>query len=447
MKILHPLPLLLALLVARAEARDFLADLVFANGDRIEDLSGVGYENGHLVLEGDEVIAEAAKVRLDRVFELRLPPGALPPVEAEHVARLQLTNDDTIPGQLSSINANHVTLDTWFGGEMRIKRSMSGSLQITRSNPAIYVGPDSLEHWTVINNQDAWALRQHQLVSENGGSIARKIKLPDQCRITFDLAWRQSLEWRLLLFSNDGTTDRPENCYDVIFQRRFAYVRKRWMSPKSGGTRTVGRPATIPELSRINEARLEFFIDRRAGEFALYVDDRPVQLWVDEDPETGAFGEWIHLISVGQPLRISKMRAATWDGNLPDEVSPESRLTDEDLVINDVGPNEDGSLVVKTGDGEIEVPRDHGLTIGLSDIESPDYEEPIRRSNDVRAWLRGGGHITFQLRAFDGRSVTGYSQAFGEIKCDLRAFSHLDFNIYNEDRDSVRSKIEWDADE
>ncbi len=59
---------------------------------------------------------------------------------------------------------------------------------------------------------------------------------------------------------------------------------------------------------------------------------------------------------------------------------------------------------------------------------------------DVRAWWHDGGHVTFQLKAIDGNSVTGYSQSFGEQKFDLNAFSRIEFNIYNEELNQMR---EW----
>ena len=68
-----------------------------------------------------------------------------------------------------------------------------------------------------------------------------------------------------------------------------------------------------------------------------------------------------------------------------------------------------------------------------------DYEEPVRKKGDVRAWLADGGRLTFRLNSFGKGSLNGTCQTFGSAKFNLDSFSFLEFNIYDEDLIRLRS--------
>ncbi len=76
-------------------------------------------------------------------------------------------------------------------------------------------------------------------------------------------------------------------------------------------------------------------------------------------------------------------------------------------------------------------------------LATGEYEEPIRKKGDVRAWLREGGRLTFRLDSFGADSIKGYSQTFGDAEFKLNAFSRLEFNIYNEEFESMRGADNW----
>lgn len=406
MKMLRSLPLLLALLVEPVVADEIVGELSFISGNRLGGLSGLTYKDGHFVLPKGAALDETTEVSIDRVSDLWLGGGISPEVESNHVALLDLTNGDELRGQLEKLDGDHVTLETWYGGTLRIKRSMCRSLKVQRLEPALYVGPDALEDWTTIEGEEAWSLHDQQLISKSHGSIGREIALPERCRIGFNVRWESVLNLRVLLFSTGGDPAVRRNGFEVIVQRRFAYLRKHWMSGDDGGSDNIGKPCAIREFVEQQQAHVELFIDRKAGTFALYVDGRQVRVWKDENPQAGDFGNWIHFIADDPSLRIFRIRAASWNGELPEA--------------------DDSTHAVK-----------------LSSEGSPDFEEPIRRKRDVRAWLRDGGHITFEIRSLDETTLTGFSQAFGERKFDLNAFSRIEFNIYDENRDSWRGGRKW----
>jgi hypothetical protein len=427
--------------------------LTFTNEDRLSGSPGHINDDGHLIWKAHDSLEEPVRVRLDRILDLRLEDGGPREDSAGHQALLSLTNGDTVRGQLSGLDEEYVTLDTTYGGRLKIKRSMASSLEIVRSEKALYTGPDSLENWTVSGVDGAWGFHNGELIARKGTGIARRIKMPDLAHLSFDLAWRNSLRFRMLLFSDSPDTTQPDNCYDLVCQRRFVYMRKRWMTPRSGGSRIIGQSANIRELAESEKVRADFYIDRKTGNIAFYVDGQQAQVWSDQDPDDGAFGDWLHFISEdGYPLRISRMRVAAWNGNLPENTGLEAddenlaeegqqlRLQNGDVVIGKVGDIKDGTLAIQTKHAEISIPIDRMRTVNLS---GGDYEEPKRMKGDIRGMLREGGRLTFRLDSFRDGQLSGFSQTFGDAIFAAEAFSRLEFNIYDEELEAKRAGPEW----
>ena len=425
--------------------------LTFANEDKISGSPEGIDENGNLRWNA-EFLHQPIPVKPSSLLEMRLEGGSAAKVTEDHQALLLLTNGDTLRGQLDALDDEHVTLRTWYGGPLKIRRTMASDLEIQRANQTLYSGPEDFDSWIIEGEKDAWSLNGGSLSSNKGASIAREIKTPDRCRIQFDLAWRNSLRFRVLLLSDEGSNTQPDNCYDLVCQRRFVYLRKRWVEGGAGGSKIVGQ-ANIPELAEKENVRFEFYIDRKEGTIALYVDGRQAQVWTDEDPKAGTFGNWLHFISEDfYKVKVSRIRASPWKGELPDtvelEADPEEdelegqkiRLQNGDTVIGTVGLIKDGVLAVETPFCKMNIPVDRMRTI---DLTEGDYEEPIRKKGDVRGWLREGGRITFRLDAFSKDTLKGYSQTFGNVEFKLSAFSRLEFNIYNEEFEALRGGNNW----
>jgi hypothetical protein len=448
--------LLLPVLAVAQEEDSTPADqsgiLKFTNGDRLSgEPEGIDGE-GNLRWQAG-FLHQPIPVVPSSILEMRLQGDGGPAEDVGHHARLTLTNGDVLRGQLDALDDEYVTLKTWYGGALKIRRTMAADLEIQRAARTIYSGPEDFESWVIDGERDAWRLNSGALAASKGGSIAREIETPERCRIAFDLAWRSTLRFRVLMFSDDGETAQPENCYDLVCQRRFVYLRKKWVKGHNSGSTIVGQ-ANIAALSEKTKVRFEFYIDRSTGEIALYIDGVQAHIWNDPKPKEGSFGNWLHFVAEEfYPIRISRIHISPWKGDLPEnEVAAEEteledeegqliRLQNGDVVVGEVGEIEKGMLDIKTEFCDIKIPVDRMSKIDLS---SGEYEEPIRKKGDVRAWLRDGGMITFRLDSFDEDTLKGYSQTFGDAEFKLSAFSRLEFNIYDEELETLRGgAVNW----
>lgn len=388
---------------------------------------------------------------LSAMVEMRLPGKTAPERPDVYQARVRLTNGDLLLGPLTGLSETHLEIDTWHAGVLRLKRTMVSDLEIVAPSEAIYVGPTDFESWVKTPDKGAWKMEGGALVSSAGAIVARKVELPAKCRISFDLGWSGSLRCRVLFFSDKGATAQPDNCYDVVCQRRFIYLRKRWLTGESGGSRIVGQ-GTIPALAENEEAQLDFYFDRDAGTIGLYVNREKVMVWTDQEPKVGAFGNWFHLISEDfYPLRVSRIRMSEWNGELPADVVPAEeapnwkgtedgvQLQDGTLLSGELRAIREGVFRIHSDGQEKDVPI---AKIRAIKFGSGGYEEPRRKKGDIRAWTPDGGRITFRLDAFGPEILKGHSGIFGDAEFQRAAFSRLDFNLYDEALEELRDQRE-----
>ncbi|HEY8961516.1 MAG TPA: hypothetical protein VIM57_04860 [Luteolibacter sp.] len=402
---------------------------------------------------------------LDQVLDVTLP-AELPELKADHDAILTLTNGDILRGQLSSVTDQTIELDTWYGGRLTIKRPMVASLKITGRPKLYYRGPDSLDGWeqTTTGDRKAWQYENRSFRSNASGGLGRDLHLPDQCRISFDLAWRSSLRLRLMIFSDNAATDSPQNTYELGWQRRYAEMRKRTGGNNRSAWPILGQ-AHVPESAQNEKAHIDLYCDRAKGLFNFVVDGRSIALWNDPDPKQALTGGCLHFISEdSSPLRISRLEVSGWNGvveNLPEdedlnaqeqrelEAKTEAeaektgglmKLRNGDVLAGDVLAIRNGVMKVKTSFGEINLPVSRLRTIALKPSE---YDEAKWNRGDIRGWLPDGGRVTFRLDEATGKTLTGFSQNFGSATFKADAFNKLEFNIYNSEFEAGRKDSEW----
>lgn len=273
------------------------------------------------------------------------------------------------------------------GDDPRKSSSREGSS--VRRGP-VYAGPRSLAEWTPRREaatdrameRERWAFREGTLYSSEGGAIAREIPLPATCRIAFRVRWEEQFRFRLLLFCGESEI-QPDNCYDLVIQRQFAYLRKRWMTRESGGSRIIGQ-ANVHSLNDAQEALIELLISRDDGSIVLFVNGKREAEWVDGEQEKGQFGDWIQFAAEeGFPLEIAEITADGWDGVYPDTGDPQSSFFEPDSARI--------AALTPQGSGFRERSRSAARTSSCRSCAATSWLEGLVRNCDARCGPETGG--------------------------------------------------------
>ena len=387
--------------------------------------------------------------------------------KVSHEATVTLTNGDLLRGQLVSVADDAVELDTWVAGRMKLNRLMVAEIRISERPETIYRGPTGLEGWTQSGDKPAWTYQNSEFKAEATGSIAKDVKLPDECSVAFNASWRGSLGLELDLFSNDLATDRPTSGYAMSFRQRSISLRR------CKNQQNLGNAPNASSLQENEKARIEVRASLKSGKICVLVDDHLIKVWTDPNVVRNEVGRGIHFVSLtSSPVQISHIEITAWDGEVGQVSDPQvaaglippgmlgeqdsdeiqqpppvekpkpgrMELRNGDNLAGEVVSIVDGVITVKTPFREVKLPIQMLRSIAL---KTRNLERCKRENGDVRGWLADGSSVVFRLDDVKGGNLTGYSQNFGTATFKLSAFSRIEFNIYDPKLEEVRVANGW----
>ena len=405
------------------------------------------------------------KVTLDtkRLIELSLYGESSPP-ESDHYAIATIKHhynskrQDTIRGRLVNLNDESITLDTWYAGELTLRRSMVTALDVYPQSPSFYDGPNGLDGWVSSGGdvEENWNFADRSLISKSRDGIAREVQLPDRSMISCQVEWKSTASFQIMFLSTRSDTNYLRNGYSLNV-RRSSSVQLSRIGPDNAPTSFFN--TTTTQLKDRQKATFKIYLDRRKeGVSAIFLENKLLGTWTDQD-DTKGLGNWLHFVpqNSSYPIKVSQISITQWDGNLPIKMDEKNKSATEELfqdlegqtillangdsIRGNIDKIEEGKLYLKTSLGDIDLPVRRMSSVSLGDAETK--AQPIMRGGDVRAWFREGGFITMDLHSFDGKSLLGSSQVFDNATFDASAFSKIEFNIWNSDLDRFGSDFEW----
>lgn len=434
----------------------------FANG---EQLSGNAVAlNLQTLTWQSELLKENANFKLDQIKDLELPSKLdLQSVkEASHEAVLQLSNGDTVKGQLTGLNEKEIHLKTWYAGDLVFRRINVKAITISRASKVIYSGPAGLDDWKMIG-ENSWEFANNEFVSKTDGGIARDFDFTDDVQISYDLSWKGMLKSKVIFFSSDLTTTQPQSGYELTFQGSLVGLRR-----LSDNSRL--RVTSYPRRSIPNEkVRINLRISRNSNQIMLFMNDSLHSTWKDEDMEDTKGKGLIFDSDNDYTLKLSNILISEWDGHVDEEIAdeddfgnpgfngdprfnnlhfrrqmpaepvkpkelPEGRmlLANGDTLEGVVLGVENEIIKVKTPYTDVKFPIHRIRNIALN--KTADLETPRKHKGDVRALLADGSTLVFRLDNVKDGKLIGFSQNFGSAEFLQSAFQRIEFNYHFRDK-------------
>jgi hypothetical protein len=401
---------------------------------------------------------------LKNVLDVTLAAAPQKP-SASHFATVELTNGDSLCGQLVAVSDELVELKTWYAGLMKIRRVMVSSIRIDEAKELIYQGPESLAGWIQgESDPPLWDFKDAALTTNANGVIARELPLPDEFVLTFDLDWREMLGLKVLFFSDNVKSDSPSNGYELTLQGRSASLRN------CQSRRPLGRGTNGLDFKDGNKARVEIRASIKTGKVILLIDHAVVASWLDPDFAANKIGRCVGFVNLNSSAtKISHITLARWDGFVegpqgelaaqenrpfgieegpgePPAAAPkapkESRiiLRNGDSLVGDVISIAEQLITIRTPLKEVRIPI--GMLRNLV-LKPASLERCKRENGDVRAWFADGSSVVFTLRTVGEGTLAGTNQNFGAAEFKTAAFNRLEFNIYDSDFEALRSTAGW----
>ena len=408
-------------------------------------------EDRLMFLDGDRLRGELLGIRAGGPCLAWRHPGVAAPIEFDlkgiesvllrlrdtqpapaTAALIELTNGDTLAGDIRSLDAETLALATPYAGVLRIQRPMIRAFAPTSSGGGlIYEGPGDAAGWVSPSGRGpGWDFKDGSMTSRQPMPIGRKLEnLTEAVRLEFEVLWQNQLYMNIAVLADDLRNPRGGYNFDLN-QERVNLVRR---NPNGGG-QSLGY-GEFSALQNKNRGRIAILVDRASGLVAIEIEGTIVKQWTDAQAAQMKGDGLLFMPQSGNRITIRALRVTRWNGKLPAGPGKTAEEREKDLVTFSNGDTLSGTLDA-IRDGQAQIKTDYAvMPVPLERIESVLLSTAAagrarRMRSDVRAHFRAGGTLTFQLTELADGKLKGSSENFGEIAVPLSVFSRLDFNLY-----------------
>lgn len=376
-------------------------------------------------------------------------PGTINP-SPRNLTIIHLTNGDSIPGEIITLDQKSVTFNPICSGIINIPRVMIKEISHSLFGKEIYSGPNDSDNWS-----EKYQDKTKSVKIENGVMTLpsktwalNNVNLPPTCRISFEiLSPNNNTHLQFFYF-----TEKGDQGYYI--SQTGTYFDMERMT-ENAGSETLDSF----ELSNLNTKKLELtlLVDKKKKHIILMCNGKIIKDVTDDFGPFAGKGQSIAFYNMGRnPLNLAGISVTEWDGSapVPGETSMALKTKDKINFINKDKSSgtlksiHKGIIEFSTEFGEIKVPFDRIKNIFLA---SENQQLARRNKNDIQAFLHNGGRITFNLDKMTDKIISGNSENFGIGSFNIGSFEQIKFNIYQKRASapitSVSEEIEIEEEE
>lgn len=488
--------------VAGLSAADTPDLLRFTNGDQLHG-AFLGIKDGPQAVWRRDDVGGPVEFKTTGIRHVVLH-GGRPLKSLGSLSHAGLNSGDRVPGTITGIDDDHVTLETTYAGVLKIPRNQVSMLA---PNPlggrVYYYGPFADDDWRMTHPafpdglpeapaKDAdtddgdqpgrWVFSGSAWYWQNkkaGTALIHEKGMPDRAVLRFDLAWKNRLSIAIGFHSDfkrpkpkdeddkkankirgfipGDTSDLPHvfgNSY--VLQMYSSYLMLYRTSVSDDGKGSLERVQVNSNNLRLGEsgrAAVEIRSNRLTGAISLFVNDEFVAQWSESaaarDGEGFAGkGEGFGFVVHGDetPVRISDVVVSEWNG-MPDSARS-MQVEDQDVVLMSNGTDRFAGKVGGLDEqGRILFSGKHGsFQFPLQDVAEIRFararlaEAPETPADNVIVRFSPIGSVSGKPVSGDGGTLGIVNPVLGGMTLSLDPAVMLDFNSSNQIID------DWNAD-
>lgn len=366
-----------------------------------------------------------------------------------------------IKGSLAGISDTHITLNTWYGGQIAVSKEFIHNMDISSKGQTLFKGPGKLKDWHNNLHTNHWKEDAGGFTTKQGGNISRELELPSALHMSFDLEWRDGLNLSIFLYGDKAKTSYPQTRYELRTQLYQPIRINKYLAGRYQGFNQQHQDHNDPgvrEISRIfsqkeGKARYDIYLNPKRGTHLVFINGIKFLEVTEPQPDPKQLGKAVHLMSrKGANIRISDMEIKKWTGSLPnkDDINALKELEGEgqrillkngDILIGEIQSIKDGLMTIKTEDATFPIPVVNMRKIDMG--ESKVKREPMQEAADIKAWFHDGGWVILKPISLNNGKLKAFHQAWGDCDFDINVFKKIEFNLDNKKYNRTRNQDKW----
>ncbi len=359
------------------------------------------------------------------------PTGQHP---GQHQLLVTMHRGDTYVGQIQSLSADDITLQTQWAGTITIQRQLVSKIKPLHTTPNLLTDLDTLASWAPIPNRKKWRANSQGLTSQGRAAMSKETGFPTSFHFRSQVGISGTPRLKLLFMASEGTNYEPNDYIELSIQRSSLVAKTK----VKGSLEVLGQKNGIQELYERSENTVDLFCSLPAQRLICYLNGRLMAEWVLPDgiephPWFLVFADY----DGDTQLTAPKLQA--WNGILPYSLQPLAPIISADqhaIIYLNNGDTIDAAdlryhqqdLRATTTLGDISLPV---AEVAVIDFSGMPYQEAKREQGDITLMLHNGSIVTMKLLSWQDGILTGESQNFGTIQVREGALAQVRFNIYD----------------
>lgn len=351
---------------------------------------------------------------------------------------LLLENGDRLPGELIALDETTITFQTWFTGDLLVKRPQIKSLLfgVTPQKP-VYRGPRDLEEWDMENDRN-WSVSEGRLVARQRSTIGRNFGLPNNFAFRSRISWENSPNCRIHLCSIRTTTENNHAGDSYLVSLGSTGIQVQRILIEANGDPTYQRlfsDAISLSSRNAKSIELEILVDRESRQISVLLDGEKVGHGVDpNEPPSGSCAIFESLDHASGDMNVRDIEVNEWDtrtralrlepraGNELDTLSVAEGDRFSGSITTYDPTKESESFAIKTDldPDPLIIPLRHCAVMYFAREEGTTFPQCRYRIN-----LLTGGHLTVSKIKLDPETLTATHPWLGTLKIDRRAMKSI----------------------
>ncbi len=402
--------------------------LRFTNGDQLHGRFQGIKEGPRAVWQRDD-LAEPVDFKTDQLRHIVLN-GGRPVKSLASLSHAAFVNGDRIPGTITALDDQSITLQTTYAGDLKIPRDQVAMIAPSPLGGRIhYHGPFVQDDWEMEhasfpeglppgdleasddkNDPGRWAFSGSAWYWQNkpsGTSLIRRDAMPDRAILRFDLSWKNRLSLAVG-FHADFARPKPMNDEEeagggirrpvrfvpgdsttlpILFGNSYvlhvfaSHIMLYRASVNGDGVASIDRVQVNSNNIRLGDtgkATMEIRSNRLTGQISLFINDEFAAQWSEggelldeardfaDDPAKGS-GFGFVVQAENSAVRLSDIMVAEWNG-MPDSARS-LQVDDQDIVLLANGTDRFSGSVKSLKDGKVRLEAKFGeFTFPLYEI-------------------------------------------------------------------------------
>ncbi|WP_435895067.1 hypothetical protein [Oceaniferula spumae] len=264
-----------------------------------------------------------------------------------HSERIILANGDSLPCQVLSMDQNNLEISTWYAGKFTIPRKDIRSVRFGLSEERdIYTGNDAPSRWGT--TEGLWSLSDGTYTSKGSGILARELKLPENVRFRFSLAWKDTPNFVFRFCAESDSANTKQDTYEFLFNSAGMQIRR------YEGNQQYAPLANIelkPHEVSDRKINVDLRVNRSQGNVTLYLDGKKIDTWPDTfSTPKGNYIIFSNRASRGTGCILSDIRVTDWNDGTPARHQAELARSKSDILMDSEGQKISGQITAITAD-------------------------------------------------------------------------------------------------